>query len=207
MLSLVDAIHGITNIGDYSCTLYLQYAVAQGSEGQDFDEVMMLLRKRLNEVNEQQYGQAIYIGDRLVFDKEKFDKLDEEVSIIAPDTYELVYVNEYMQKSYGLSNTYSWVGEKCYKILAGLDAPCQDCINGQLRRDCFYTTTRRNRKTGQNLLCGRRSFPGKGRITAFPWLSISIRISAMIWLKIMSFSAKSWPMRSLLSACAKPIRM
>ena len=112
MLSLVDAIHGITNIGDYSCTLYLQYAVAQGSEGQDFDEVMMILRKRLNEVNEQQYGQAIYIGDRLVFDKEKFDKLDEEVSIIAPDTYELVYVNEYMQKSYGLSNTYSWVGEK-----------------------------------------------------------------------------------------------
>ena len=101
MLSLVDAIHGITNIGDYSCTLYLQYAVAQGSEGQDFDEVMMLLRKRLNEANEQQYGQAIYIGDRLVFNKEKFDKLDEEVSIIAPDTYELVYVNEYMQKSYG----------------------------------------------------------------------------------------------------------
>lgn len=163
MLSLVNAIHGITNIGDYSCTLYLQYAVAQGSEGQNFDEVMMLLRKRLNEVNEQQYGQAIYIGDRLVFDKEKFDKLDEEVSIIDPDTYELVYVNEYMQKSYGLSDTYSWVGEKCYKILAGLDAPCQDCINGQLRRDCFYTTTRRNRKTGQNLLMRATLIPWQGK--------------------------------------------
>lgn len=171
MLSLVDAIHGITNIGDYSCTLYLQYAVAQGSEGQNFDEVMMLLRKRLNGVNEQQYGQAIYIGDRLVFDKEKFDKLDEEVSIIAPDTYELVYVNEYMQKSYGLSDTYSWVGEKCYKILAGLDAPCQDCINGQLRRDCFYTTTRRNRKTGQNLLM---------RATLIPWQGKNYRFSMAV---------------------------
>lgn len=171
MLSLVDAIHGITNIGDYSCTLYLQYAVAQGSEGQDFDEVMMLLRKRLNEANEQQYGQAIYIGDRLVFDKEKFDKLDEEVSIIAPDTYELVYVNEYMQKSYGLSDTYSWVGEKCYKVLAGLDAPCQDCINGQLRRDCFYTAQRHNRKTGQNLLM---------RATLIPWQGKNYRFSMAV---------------------------
>lgn len=171
MLSLVNAIHGITNIGDYSCTLYLQYAVAQGSEGQNFDEVMMLLRKRLNEANEQQYGPAIYIGDRLVFDKKKFDKLDEEVSIIAPDTYELVYVNEYIQKSYGLSDTYSWVGEKCYKILAGLDAPCQDCINGQLRRDCFYTTTRRNRKTGQNLLM---------RATLIPWQGKNYRFSMAV---------------------------
>ena len=171
MLSLVNAIHGITNIGDYSCTLYLQYAVAQGSEGQNFDEVMMLLRKRLNEANEQQYGPAIYIGDRLVFDKEKFDKLDEEVSIIAPDTYELVYVNEYIQKSYGLSDTYSWVGEKCYKILAGLDAPCQNCINGQLRRDCFYTTTRRNRKTGQNLLM---------RATLIPWQGKNYRFSMAV---------------------------
>ena len=177
MLSLVNAIHGITNIGDYSCTLYLQYAVAQGSEGQNFDEVMMLLRKRLNEVNEQQYGQAIYICDRLVFDKEKFDKLDEEVSIIDPDTYELVYVNEYMQKSYSLSDTYSWVGEKCYKILAGLDAPCQDCINGQLRRDCFYTTTRRNRKTGQNLLMRETLIPWQGKNYRF---SMAVNIDPYI---------------------------
>lgn len=193
MLSLVNAIHGITNIGDYSCTLYLQYAVAQGAEGQNFDEVMMLLRKRLNEVNEQQYGQAIYIGDRLVFDKEKFDKLDEEVSIIAPDTYELVYVNEYMQKSYGLSNTYSWVGEKCYKILAGLDAPCQDCINGQLRRDCFYTTTRRNRKTGQNLLMRATLIPWQGKNYRFsmavnidPYISHDLAENNVIFREVMA---------------------
>lgn len=151
LLDLTNAIHGITAIGGYSCTLYLQYAVVQGSEGRDFDEIMQLLKERLNDAKEQHYGQAVYIGDRLVFDKEKFDKLDEEVSIIDPDTYELVYVNEYMQKSYGFSDAYSWVGEKCYKLLYGLDRPCDDCINGQLRRDCFCTVTRRNRKTGQNL--------------------------------------------------------
>ena len=120
----------------------------------------MILRKRLNEVNEQQYGQAIYIGDRLVFDKEKFDKLDEEVSIIAPDTYELVYVNEYMQKSYGLSNTYSWVGEKCYKILAGSMRLVRTASMASCAVDCFYTTTRRNRKTGRT--CSMRA-------TLIPW--------------------------------------
>lgn len=52
MLGLINAIHGIMDVGGYSCTLYLQYAVAQGSEGQDFDEVMQLLRKRLAEAKE-----------------------------------------------------------------------------------------------------------------------------------------------------------
>ena len=168
MLGLINAIHGITNIGGYSCTLYLQYAVAQGSEGQDFDEVMQLLRKRLSEAKEQQYGQAIYIGDRLVFDKEKFDKLDEEVSIIDPDTYELVYVNDYMQRSYGLSDGSGWVGEKCYKILAGRETPCDDCLNDRLRRDCFYTVTRRNRKSGQYMFI---------RTTLIPWQGKNYRFS------------------------------
>lgn len=168
LLGLTNAIHSLTDIGSYSCTLYLQYAIVQGSEGRDFDEIMQLLRERLKDAEEQRYGQAVYIGDRLVFDKEKFDKLDEEVYIIDPDTYELVYINEYMQKSYGFSDAYCWVGEKCYKLLSGLDGPCEDCINGQLRRDCFCTTTRRNCKTGQNLLM---------RTTLIPWQGKNYRFS------------------------------
>mgnify|MGYP001436654681 CR=1 FL=1 len=168
LLGLTNAIHSLTDIGGYSCTLYLQYAVAQGSEGQDFDEVMQLLRKRLDEAKEQQYGQAIYIGDRLVFDKEKFDKLDEEVSVMDPDTYELVYVNDYMQRAYGLSDSSSWVGEKCYKILADRETPCDNCLNDRLRRDCFYTATRRNRKTGQYLFM---------RTTLIPWQGKNYRFS------------------------------
>ena len=168
LLGLTNAIHSLTDTGGYSCTLYLQYAIVQGSEGRDFDEIMQLLRERLKDAEEQRYGQAVYIGDRLVFDKEKFDKLDEEVSIIDPDTYELVYVNEYMQKNYGFSDAYSWVGEKCYKLLYGLDRPCDDCINGQLRRDCFCTVTRRNRKTGQNLFM---------RTTLIPWQGKNYRFS------------------------------
>lgn len=193
MLGLINAIHGITNIGGYSCTLYLQYAVAQGSEGQDFDEVMQLLRKRLSEAKEQQYGQAIYIGDRLVFDKEKFDKLDEEVSIIDPDTYELVYVNDYMQRSYGLSDGSGWVGEKCYKILAGRETPCDDCLNDRLRRDCFYTVTRRNRKSGQYMFIRTTLIPWQGKNYRFsmavnidPYISHDLAENNVIFREVMA---------------------
>lgn len=193
MLGLINAIHGITDIGGYSCTLYLQYAVAQGSEGQDFDEVMQLLRKRLSEAKEQQYGQAIYIGDRLVFDKEKFDKLDEEVSIIDPDTYELVYVNDYMQRSYGLSDGSGWVGEKCYKILAGRETPCDDCLNDRLRRDCFYTVTRRNRKSGQYMFIRTTLIPWQGKNYRFsmavnidPYISHDLAENNVIFREVMA---------------------
>lgn len=193
MLGLINAIHGITNIGGYSCTLYLQYAVAQGAEGQDFDEVMQLLRKRLSEAKEQQYGQAIYIGDRLVFDKEKFDKLDEEVSIIDPDTYELVYVNDYMQRSYGLSDGSGWVGEKCYKILAGRETPCDDCLNDRLRRDCFYTVTRRNRKSGQYMFIRTTLIPWQGKNYRFsmavnidPYISHDLAENNVIFREVMA---------------------
>lgn len=168
LLGLTNAIHSLTDIGGYSCTLYLQYAIVQGSEGRDFDEIMQLLRERLKDAEEQRYGQAVYIGDRLVFDKEKFDKLDEEVSIIDPDTYELVYVNDYMQRAYGLFDSSSWVGEKCYKILADRETPCDNCLNDRLRRDCFYTATRRNRKTGQYLFM---------RTTLIPWQGKNYRFS------------------------------
>jgi len=168
LLGLTNAIHSLTDIGGYSCTLYLQYAIVQGSEGRDFDEIMQLLRERLKDAEEQRYGQAVYIGDRLVFDKEKFDKLDEEVSVMDPDTYELVYVNDYMQRAYGLSDSSSWVGEKCYKILADRETPCDNCLNDRLRRDCFYTATRRNRKTGQNLFM---------RTTLIPWQGKNYRFS------------------------------
>lgn len=168
LLGLTNAIHSLTDIGGYSCTLYLQYAIVQGSEGRDFDEIMQLLRERLKDAEEQRYGQAVYIGDRLVFDKENFDKLDEEVSIIDPDTYELVYVNDYMQRAYGLSDSSSWVGEKCYKILADRETPCDNCLNDRLRRDCFYTATRRNRKTGQYLFM---------RTTLIPWQGKNYRFS------------------------------
>lgn len=168
LLGLTNAIHSLTDIGGYSCTLYLQYAIVQGSEGRDFDEIMQLLRERLKDAEEQRYGQAVYIGDRLVFDKEKFDKLDEEVSVMDPDTYELVYVNDYMQRAYGLSDSSSWVGEKCYKILADRETPCDNCLNDRLRRDCFYTATRRNRKTGQYLFM---------RTTLIPWQGKNYRFS------------------------------
>lgn len=171
LMALTHKVHGITEVGGYSCTLYLQYAVAQGSEGRDFDDILKLLTERLDDARQQQYGEALYIGDRLLFDKHKFDHLEEEVSIIDPDTYELVYINECLQKDFGLEDAYSWIGEKCYKVLAGSDVPCEGCINGKLRRDCFYTAIRHNRKNGRNLLM---------RATLIPWHGKDYRFTTAI---------------------------
>lgn len=60
---------------------------------------------------------------------------------------------------------------KCYKVLAGSDVPCEGCINGELRRDCFYTAIRHNRKNGRNLLM---------RATLIPWHGKDYRFTTAI---------------------------
>lgn len=57
MQELAKAIHGITSVQGYRCTLYLRYAVAKGSEGQGFEAIMQLLSARL--ANAQQNGQGL----------------------------------------------------------------------------------------------------------------------------------------------------
>lgn len=54
----------------YSCTLYLQYALARGSEVDNLDNLLALLTERLKESRDQRYGESVFIGDRIVFDRE-----------------------------------------------------------------------------------------------------------------------------------------
>ena len=67
---LTQAIHGITEVDGYSCTLYLQYALARGSEVNNLDNLLALLTERLKESRDQRYGESVFIGDRIVFDRE-----------------------------------------------------------------------------------------------------------------------------------------
>ncbi|MBD3168962.1 MAG: PAS domain S-box protein [candidate division Zixibacteria bacterium] len=53
-----------------------------------------------------------------------FDSIDEIVYICDPDTYELLYVNEAVKKSFG-----DIKGQKCHKALQKLDKPCPFCSN------------------------------------------------------------------------------
>lgn len=162
IMALANEIHGITAIDGCSCTLYLQYALARGSEAEHFDAVLKLLEERLADARRQQYGEALYVGDRVVFEREAFDSLDEEVSIIDLDTYALVYANEKMRRDYHLDDS-SWAGKPCYEVLSNSTAPCADCINPQLRRGRFQLCMRRSHNTGLNLLMQAALIPWRGK--------------------------------------------
>jgi signal transduction histidine kinase len=54
-----------------------------------------------------------------------FNSMDDVIYIADPQTYELLFVNAAFERQYG-ENT---LGQKCFKTLQGLDAPCDFCSN------------------------------------------------------------------------------
>lgn len=163
MMSLANAIHHIKDVQGYRCTLYLQYAMAKGSEGRNFDDILKLLSARLSEAQQQQYGKQAYIGDRLIFDREKFDHLQEQVAIIDPQTYDILYANPYLCQAQNLADASAWMGEKCYHLLMGRDTPCEGCNNEKLRRDRFHMHLYHDRKLGRDLLMMSTLIPWQER--------------------------------------------
>lgn len=65
------------------------------------------------------------------------DDVDEIVYVSDVATYELLYLNEFGKKEFGLASIEG--GRKCYEVLQGLDAPCPFCTNGLLNSETFYT--------------------------------------------------------------------
>lgn len=89
-----NAIHNIREVDGFPCTLYLQYAVGYASETRSIEGLLRLLVEQLEEAQQSRLGASIYIGDRIAFDREKFDHMDERVYMSDPETYDLVYINE-----------------------------------------------------------------------------------------------------------------
>ena len=56
-----------------------------------------------------------------------FDGIDEPVYVADPDTYELLYANAALERLFG-----SAIGQKCYRVLQGLDVPCSFCTNDRI---------------------------------------------------------------------------
>jgi len=53
-----------------------------------------------------------------------FENIDVPIYISDPETYEVLYVNKAVRDTFGPVQ-----GEKCYKVLQGLDSPCPFCTN------------------------------------------------------------------------------
>ena len=63
-------------------------------------------------------------------DFQLLDYIDSAVYLSDPDTYELVFVNQYCRNQLNISSFTP--SQKCYEILQGLSAPCPFCNNRQL---------------------------------------------------------------------------
>ncbi|MBN1141232.1 MAG: response regulator [Deltaproteobacteria bacterium] len=77
-----------------------------------------------------------------------FDSIDEIIYVADPVTYEILYVNQALQKTFGKELT----GGLCYRELQGLEAPCDFCTNALIlkRKPAPYRWEFHNSKTGRD---------------------------------------------------------
>lgn len=66
------------------------------------------------------------------------NEIDDIIYLSNPQTYELIYLNRSALKLLGLSKNIDYRGYKCYKILQGLDKPCDFCTNQMLTTKQYY---------------------------------------------------------------------
>ena len=63
------------------------------------------------------------------------DELDEIVFVCDPDTYDLLYLNDFGKKAFNIE---SFSGKKCHEALFGHSTPCSFCKKKYLSLDDFY---------------------------------------------------------------------
>ncbi len=134
---IADKVRAIKEIEGYSCTMYLQYSVVWSREVRSIDEMIALMKERLTDAGRNHYGESTYTGDRIVFEREKFDTMPENVVMSDPETHELVYMNESAKKALSLPMDFSCSGKKCYQVLEGMENPCTNCNAAELKRSRF----------------------------------------------------------------------
>ncbi len=144
-------------------------AVAWGSESREADGVLELLRRRLREAEASRFGEpSLAAGDGVRFAPECYDELPEVVFLADPKTHEIVYANRACREWYGISETkLAADGCRCYEVLEGRDAPCERCLNDQLRFNAFDCRFVLSGKTGGSLLTRNTLVSWRGRSLRF----------------------------------------
>ena len=132
ILNLTQKIHAIEKVDGNDCTLFLHHAQAHGSEVRSIDSLLQLLVKRLHRAEEDLDGVTLYSNDNLVFPRELFDKIEFGVSITDPETHDVLYLNKAQRDELGMLPDTPLTGKKCYSLMAGNNAPCEDCYLDKL---------------------------------------------------------------------------
>ena len=174
---LADEIHSVHEVGGYTCTLYMNYSIAVGSEVETTASLFRVLMERMEFAEAEDLGKIVYTGDRLVFDREKFDEMAERVYMCDPETYDLVYLNRAGRQDLHLPDNFSCTGKKCYEVIEGREDPCEFCTIPVTRRDKFHTWTSHNQKNGKDYLMHDTLVPWRGRNYRF---SLSVALTDYI---------------------------
>lgn len=173
LMEAAKQIHEISEIDGCMMTLYLDYAMVHGLEVCGVDQLLTLLMERMKDAREDRLGEAVYMGDRIVFNLDQFEDMSERVAVIDPETYDVAYMNKMYLSDLHLPINYRYQGQKCYKLLYDRDSPCELCSNPQLSQDQFVSSVSRNLRSGTDYIQHSTFIPWNGKNYRF---SLNINI-------------------------------
>ena len=167
ILNLTQKIHAIKKVDGNDCTLFLHHAQAHGSEVRSIDSLLQLLVKRLHRAEEKLYGVTLYSNDNLIFPRELFDKIEFGVSITDPETHDVLYLNKAQRDELGMLPDTPLTGKKCYSLMAGNNAPCEDCYLDKLDHTSCITDIFHSQVLNADMLLCHTLVPWNGKSRHF----------------------------------------
>ncbi|WP_288571046.1 EAL domain-containing protein [uncultured Mitsuokella sp.] len=141
----------ITEIEGLACHFSMRYALESGSKARSSDEFLQILSSRCLDYMPS-FGVTGMIRDQIPFDLEKFDHTNRLIYIAAPETYDLLYANPAQLLHSQQPPDCQYAGQKCYRLIAGLSAPCSTCPKDKLRRDRFHFRQFHSMRTSKDYL-------------------------------------------------------
>ena len=91
------------------------------------------------------------------------DANEDRIYLCDLETYELIYLSPATCRVIGVSEQ-DYPGQKCYKLLQGLDTPCPFCTNSKLTKTGFYTWEHYNASLGRQYMLRDRLVEYRGRL-------------------------------------------
>lgn len=141
----------ITEIEGLACHFSMRYALESGSKARSSDEFLQILSSRCLDYMPS-FGVTGMIRDQIPFDLEKFDHTNRLIYIADPETYDLLYANPAQLLHNQQPPDCQYAGQKCYRLIAGLSAPCSTCPKDKLRRDRFHFRQFHSMRTSKDYL-------------------------------------------------------
>ncbi len=95
---------------------------------------------------------------------EYLENLNKNVYAVDICNHTLVYMNRYAREQFQQPDDKSYVGQKCYALLQGLQGPCPVCASHELEEGQFYEWSYYNKLLGKSYLLTDTAVEYEGRL-------------------------------------------